>query len=173
MHPRRSLEDLPGTVRQRTEQLPPGCAMWQRLSDLHATQRAGSMCPRGCRDRMGDGKSCTADGRCECDSLRCGQGKVCVNGTCDFCGAIGLPCCVNDFCQSFAICRQGNCDACGRSIEICCLNETCDADRVCLSNVCKDCGFVDLPCCAGNRCISEACTGGICSWVPDQSRPCM
>ncbi len=108
------------------------CPVCSRCSDQGTCVRdaPGTTCA--------EGKTCTADGRCECDSSKCESGKVCVDGTCEFCGAIDLPCCANNFCQALAICLQGRCERCGRSDEVCCLNDTCDAGRACQNNVCRD-----------------------------------
>lgn len=146
------------------------------LNNCRQSVQCGDDCPictrcgnQGVCDREAEGtpcadeKTCTADGRCECDSALCGSFEVCSGGECVGCAVIGQPCCANDRCQNGAICNFGTCQACGRSGEQCCANQICDPGRACVGQVCKICGDIGQPCCpTGIDCQGSQCIEGTC-----------
>lgn len=96
------------------------------------------------------GQVCLANGACACDANSCGGSTVCIDGSCEFCGESGQPCCGN----------------------------TCVGGTVCVDDFCEPCGFLDASCCSTRNCIPSpglGCFGpgvGTCELCGDSAEQC-
>ncbi|MFO0599711.1 MAG: hypothetical protein U0228_30670 [Myxococcaceae bacterium] len=97
-----------------------------------------------------------------CDTVSCGTGTACVNGTCVVLTCGNRVCTAQERCVDGGVCLDERCTG-----VTCLATETCVAGS-CLSTVC-----LSITCAAGQVCVDDACVDAACAAVSCDGGTCV